>query len=306
MQTHINGQDWRPKHTTVKPLARRQVGMTDVAQAFVPGHVTGFFTTNPDSDPTKAGSRGGGITLSEGVTVTARPAPEPRVVLNGDPVEMEAVERVLAALETTAEICGVTDLPLGSGFGVSGGMALGAALAVNEAFDRRLSMNELVTIAHGGEVQAGTGLGDVVAQARGGVVIRLEPGGPQTNKLDEIPARRRIEYHVIGELDTAAVLDGETERLTEAGKQALGTVVGEPTVSTFMQASRRFSRESDLLTSEVRAVIEDVTAAGGEAAMAMLGQTVFAVGSGLSDAGYDPAVCQIQPGGATLEVAPDS
>lgn len=280
--------------------------MTNVAQGFVPGHVTGFFTSHSDPDPTKAGSRGGGIALTEGVTVTARPAAEPRVVLNGDPIEMGAVERVLQALEAPAEIRGVTDLPLGSGFGVSGGMALGAALSVNEAFDRRLSVNELVTIAHGSEVQAGTGLGDVIAQARGGVPLRLEPGGPQNNVLDEIPARRRIEYHVIGELDTAAVLSDDTDALTEAGKQALSRVVGEPTMETFMRASRRFSRESNLLTDGVREVIEDVIDADGTAAMAMLGQTVFALDRGLSEAGYDPGVVAIHPGGATLEATPDS
>jgi hypothetical protein len=104
-------------------LARGVASMTDVAQAFVPGHVTGFFTTNPDPDPTKAGSRGGGIALSDGVTVTVRPADEVSVVLNGTDIEMEAVERVLDALEVRAAVRGVTDLPLGSGFGVSGAMA---------------------------------------------------------------------------------------------------------------------------------------------------------------------------------------
>lgn len=278
--------------------------MTDVAQAVVPGHVTGFFTSNPDPDPTKAGSRGGGVALTDGVTVTVRPADEPTVVLNGEEIEMEAVERVLYTLEASAEVRGVTDLPLGSGFGVSGAMALGAALATNTAFDRQLSENELVTIAHGAEVQAGSGLGDVVAQARGGVPLRLEPGGPQDNKIDAIPARGRVEYHVIGELATEEVLGGETAELTEAGKQALSTVVGEPTLPTFVQASRRFARESGLLTDDVRAVITDVTDAGGSAAMAMLGETVFTVGTGLSDAGYDPEICQIHPGGAVVERSP--
>jgi pantoate kinase len=275
--------------------------MTTVAQAFVPGHITGFFTSNPDPDPTKAGSRGGGIALTEGVTVTARPAEEPQAVLNGDPIEMEAVDAVLGALDASAEVRGVTDLPLGSGFGISGAMALGAALSVNEVFDRQLSANELVTIAHGAEVQAGTGLGDVVGQARGGVPLRLDPGGPQDNTIDEIPARRRVEYHVIGELETADVLGGNTEALTEAGKQALSTVVREPTMATFMRASRTFSRESNLLTADVRRVIDDVTEAGGTAAMAMLGQTVFALDHGLSEAGYDPGVAAIDPCGAKLE-----
>jgi pantoate kinase len=282
-------------------VAVRDPSMTDVAQAFVPGHVTGFFTSNPDPDPTKAGSRGGGIALSEGVTVTVRPSNEPEVTLNGTSVEMGAVQRVLDALQVRASVRGVTDLPLGSGFGVSGAMALGTALATNAAFDRRLSRSELITIAHGAEVQAGTGLGDVVAQAKGGMPIRLEPGGPQDNKLDRIPARGRVEYLVLGELATGDVLAGETDRLTEAGKQALSTVVGEPTTDTFMQASRQFARESELLTEDVRAVITDVAEADGTAMMAMLGETVVALETGLSDAGYDPEVCEIEPCGARIE-----
>lgn len=275
--------------------------MTDLARAFVPGHVTGFFTVEEHDDPTKAGSRGAGIVLSEGATVTVRPADEQRLRLNGDPVSMGPVERVLGTLEATAEVQIVTDLPIGAGFGVSGAASLGTALAANAVFDRRLSENELSTIAHGAEVQAGTGLGDVVAQARGGVPIRLEPGGPQDNLIDAIPARGRIEYCVFGEIDTAAVVGEETEAIDAAGERALSAVVAEPTVDRFMQASRQFARESGLVTDRVRETVEAVAEAGGTATMAMLGETVVAVGTGLSDAGYDPTVCEISPSGARLE-----
>jgi pantoate kinase len=275
--------------------------MADVAQAFVPGHVTGFFTIHRDDDPTKAGSRGAGLALSTGVSVTVRPADEPAIVLNGDRVEMAAPMRVLRTLDAGAEVRATTDLPLGAGFGVSGAVTLGTALATNALFERALSENELFTIAHGAEVQAGTGLGDVVAQARGGVPIRLEPGGPQDNHMDGIPARSRIEYKTFGELPTAEVLDGETELITQAGTQALSTVVGEPTLPSLLQASREFSRESKLLTDRVWDVITDVSEAGGTAAMAMLGETVFALGTGLTDAGYDPEVCSIHTEGVTLE-----
>ncbi len=275
--------------------------MTDVAQAFVPGHVTGFFTTESDPDPTKAGSRGAGIALADGVEVSVRPADNTAITLDGTSIEMEAVEGVLEALEAQARVEAQTPLPLSAGFGVSGAMTLGTALAANEVFDRRLSERELTTIAHGAEVQAGTGLGDVVAQGRGGIPIRLEPGGPQDNELDGIPARARVEYHTLGELATDEVLAGDTEALSEAGRRALAAVVREPTLSTFMQASRQFAREAGLLTSQVREVIEDVTDAGGDATMAMLGETVVALGTGLSDAGYDPAVCAVHPGGARLE-----
>ena len=278
--------------------------MADVAQAFVPGHVTGFFTTHADTDPTRAGSQGGGIALSTGVTVTVHPAEAVEVTLDGTAIEVAAVERVLETLQTPVAVRVTTDLPLASGFGVSGAMALGTALACNAAFDRRLSRNELVTIAHGAEVQAGTGLGDVVAQARGGVTMRLEPGGPHHNLLDAVPARGRVEYITLGDLSTADVLDEDTDALDEAGEQALSTVVEGPTMESFMRASRRFSRESGLLTEAVREVITDVNEAGGQAAMAMLGETVFALDTGLSDAGYDPEVARVYHAGATLQAPP--
>jgi pantoate kinase len=274
--------------------------MTEVAQAFVPGHVTGFFTVDRADDPTKAGSRGAGLTLTDGVTVTVRPAEETGVALNGDPVEMGAVERVLDALRVTGQVRGVTDLPLGAGFGVSGAMALGAALAANHVFDRRLSAYELATIAHGAEVQAGTGLGDVVAQRHGGAPIRLEAGSPQHNKMDAIPDISRVEYVTFGELATADVIGGDTEALTGAGEQALSTLVEEPTLARFMRASRTFAREAGLLTDTVHEAITAVTEAGGTATMGMLGETVVALDTGLSDAGYDPEVCQVDTAGATL------
>ena len=275
--------------------------MREEATAFVPGHITGFFSAHPDDDPTKAGSRGAGVTLTDGVEVTVQPADEPVVVLDGAELDIEPVLAVLKALDAPARVEATADLPLGAGFGVSGAVALGTALAANRAFDRRLSENELVTIAHGAEVQAGTGLGDVVAQARGGVPIRLEPGAPAYNALDAIPARTRIEYVSFGQLSTAEVLSGDTETLSRAGERALSTVVGEPTLESFWYASRRFAREAELLTPRVREAIADVADADGEAAMAMLGDTVFALGTGLSDAGYEPSICETHPAGAVLK-----
>ncbi len=274
--------------------------MTDEATAFVPGHITGFFSAHRDDDPTKAGSRGCGVTLTDGVTVTVESAEETELLLDGEPIDVEPVRTVLETLEAAARVEAESDLPLGAGFGVSGAMALGTALAANRVFDRRLSTNELVTVAHGAEVQAGTGLGDVVAQAHGGVPIRLEPGGPHENVLDSIPTGTRVEYVSFGQLSTAAVLSGDTAALTAAGERALSTVVAEPTLESFMYASRRFAREAGLLTDRVKRAIDDVAGVDGEASMAMLGETVFAFGTGLTDAGYEPAVCETHSAGGTL------
>ena len=237
------------------------------AVAFVPGHVTGFFSAHQDDDPTKAGSRGAGVALADGVTVRLEPGDG--VELNGEACDLEAVDRVLEALRSTARVVVETDLPLSAGFGVSGAAALGTALTANAVFDHGLSENELVTVAHGA--------------------------------MDGIPATRDVEYLTLGELSTADVLAGDTAELNEAGRRALSALVAEPTLETFMHVSRRFAREADLLTPEVQAVIEDVSGAGEEASMAMLGETVFALDAGLSDAGYDAERCSVSLAGAHLQ-----
>ena len=281
--------------------------MTDEAAAFVPGHLTGFFSAHPDPDPAAAGSRGAGVTLSHGVDVRVErgghAGAEPLITLNGDSVPIDPVAGVRDALEAPdAAVVAETPLPLGAGFGVSGAIALGAAYGINAAYDRRRSENDLLSVAHRAEVEAGTGLGDVVAQARGGLPIRLDPGDPAHGRLDGIPAAPRVEYVTFGPVSTEAVLSGDTTRLTAAGERALADLREEPTAARLVEASWRFAREAGLLTDRVADAVAAVRDAGGDAAMAMLGDTAFAFGTDLSAAGYDPEACRVDPTGATLRV----
>ncbi len=271
--------------------------MSETASAFVPGHITGFFSTHTHEDPLRAGSRGAGLTLADGVETSVEPASELSVSLNGRKADVEPVSRVLDALGVTARVRCETPLPVGAGFGVSGAAALGAALAANEALGLARSENELVGTAHAAEVESGTGLGDVVAQARGGVPIRLEPGAPEYGTLDGVPAAGRIEYLTLGELSTAEVLAGDTSELSAAGERAFEELCANPTLRTLLARSRTFADEAGLLTDDLRDVLD---AADSPASMAMLGETAFALGSGLSEAGYDASITRIHPGGATL------
>lgn len=271
-----------------------------VADAFVPGHITGLFTVHRDEDPRKAGSRGAGLTLTDGVRVTVSPAEETTVRVDGEEAVVDSVDRVLAEFGVDAAVQIRTELPLGMGFGLSGGMALGTALAANDAFERAHTENDLVAIAHEAEVEAGTGLGDVVAQARGGMPIRKKPGAPPHGELDGIPARGRVEFLTVDELSTPDVLREKPDVITAAGTDALQFLEDRPTREQFMDASQQFAREVGLLTPELEAVIDSVAATGGTASMAMLGETAFAFGTDLSDAGYDPTVSAIHPAGATL------
>ena len=47
------------------------------------------------------------------------------------------------------------------------------------------------------------------------------------------------------------------------------------------------------MTPEIAETINTVVDCGGKASMAMLGETVISLGTGLSDAGYTPNVCEI-------------
>ena len=266
--------------------------------AFVPGHITGFFSAHRAADSRRAGSRGAGVALTDGVRVTVTRGTDVR--LNGDSVDIAAVDGVLDALGGDAAVDAETPLPLGTGFGVSGALALGTALAANAFFDGGRTENELITFAHRAEVDAGTGLGDVVAQARGGLPIRLEPGAPAFGELDGIVAAPRIEYCTFGERSTESILGGNTDRLSAAGERALDRLLAGPTVDRFMTVSREFADEAGLLTSDVAEAIAAVDDHGGTAAMAMLGRTVFATGTGLSAAGFDPRVCSVDFAGGRL------
>ncbi len=271
------------------------------AVAAVPGHVTGFFAAHPDPDPRVAGSTGAGVTLTDGVRVRVTPG-ERGCTLDGRPTEITAVDRVLDALDATAGVRIESDLPVGAGFGVSGAAALGTALAANAALGAGRSENELVATAHAAEVRAGTGLGDVVAQARGRLPVRLAPGAPGHGRLDGVPVgpEARVEYLVFGGLSTERVLADGTERLCRAGATALSTLRADPTPARLLALSRRFAAETGLMTDRVARVVEAVETDGGRASMAMLGDAVFAFGTALSDAGYEPGVCRIDRSGARL------
>lgn len=276
--------------------------MKDRAQhAFVPGHVTVFFQPVWGETPEETGSIGCGITLSDGVTVSVMEENESVIVLNGREIEMEPVQAVLEVLSSTVRVEIETDLPIGSGFGVSGASALGTALAVNALSGQEKTENELVTIAHCAEVEAETGLGDVVAQARGGIPIRLAAGAPEFGNIDGIPEIRRIEYLSYGEVATTDVIR-DPDRFRTKGTEALSRLTVTPTVENLFKIGREFAEETGLLPESIGPIVDDVVSVGGEATMAMLGETVIALDTGLSDAGYDPEVCHIRPPGASMQI----
>lgn len=275
------------------------------ATAFAPAHITGFFATLSDPDPVKAGSVGCGLCLEAGVTarvttVTTGTIGTPGtpgtpditgsgalIRLNGEQIDLPTVEYVIESLQGIRHSRLVVDLaadvPLGYGFGVSGAAALATALAVNADHGQGLTMEQAAVVAHSAEVVNRTGMGDVAGQYTGGLVIRTAAGAPGVGAVKKVPVdAMEVSWVCLGEISTSSVLDDKKtmERINILGQRALKALLKRPGLEHFMSLSRDFAFETGLVSPGAANAIEAVEAAGGMASMAMLGDTVFALGDG--------------------------
>jgi pantoate kinase len=175
-----------------------------------------------------------------------------------------------------------TQAPIGSGYGLSGAGALGATFALSKAFDLGLPRSKMVEIAHIAEVGCRTGLGDVGAQAIGGLVIGLEPGAPPHGEWRRIPLRQdmKIICATLAPLSTKEILENAElcARSKKFGRLAMKSLLKRPTPEGFMRASHEFSEALGLLDDELRALVKAAESAGAiGASMVMLGKAVFAL-----------------------------
>ncbi len=266
-------------------------GSIRYARAFVPSHITGFFAAHRREEPRLAGSVGCGLCLSLGAATTIESAPQihdTEIYLNGvlseAPVSRHVVERLAKGpVRVKTEL----QMPFGAGFGASGAGALGCAYALNSFFDLGLTADQAAAIAHEAEVTNRTGLGDVIAQNAGGLVVRLEPGAPGTGRIDRIPVPPLpISYVVRGPISTKQVLSDERvmASVNAAGEAALKELLKRPTFTNFLQLSRRFTVTCGLASDWALQAIEAVESAGGMASMIMLGDAVFAFGGAGAEA----------------------
>jgi len=251
-------------------------------RAWVPSHITGFFAAKRSGDPKTSGSIGCGLTLVLGATTVVEDALQTEIILNECPSDAPVSRYVVDSLaKSPVRVRTKLDMPLGSGFGASGAGALGCALALNAHFDLGLTADQAASVAHVAEVSSGTGLGDVIGQNTGGLVIRLEPGAPGIGRVDRIPVPPiKVDYVVLGPISTKEVLSDRAtmKAVNEAGEAALKELLRRPTLREFMRLSRSFTVQSGLASDWALDAIEAVEAVGGMASMVMLGDAVFAFG----------------------------
>lgn len=263
-----------------------------IGRAFCPCHITGFFEIRDRAENVlERGSRGAGLCVSRGVQTAACANPGNRlsieIFLNGKKAKAAVTEyvarKLVGKIPANVVVRSELELPLSQGFGISGAGALSAALALNSALQLNKTYSELVGIAHEAEILNRTGLGDVMAQATGGVTIRRREGTLPFGFVDNIPTEPfEILLCIVGdELRTKSVLisPGKTKKINRYGHGCVSKLLEEPTVENLFRLSYDFARKTGLMDKKVAGVVDAVWAAGGMASMSMLGNSVFATGN---------------------------
>lgn len=266
------------------------------ATAFVPAHISGFFQPCEAKMPERTGSRNCGPCLELGVLTQADAEPANRtsvkVFIDGKrapeaETTVTAVKHLLSMARGSfkVKVHHSCQVPVGAGYGASGAGALGATLALSKALGLYLARDKLTAIAHVAEVKCRTGLGDVGAQAFGGLVIGVQPGAPPHGRWKRIlvPRDLKILCATLGPLSTRDLLRDEDfkRRAVKLGECAMNTLTEKPTPAQFVNVSREFAEGLGLLDRELQELIRVALEAGAiGASQAMIGRSVFALARG--------------------------
>jgi pantoate kinase len=265
----------------------------NMASAFVPGHVTGFFSIHDDaSDPLHCGSLGAGFSVESGIltTVSILESTDSRVCVkyNGKKisgiVSKEVVNSMLAdeGGKYGVNVTHQSPLPVGAGFGASGAGALGTAIALQKILSGSEEPTWAARYAHIAEVRHHTGLGDIIAQTVGGFEIRTKPGAPGIGQTTSITYPEDIHVLLAGSpgLQTEKILTDSRhrKRINAIGQRLVEKIMSDPTVNTFVSCSEQFSNAIGLATPRVKAALSELKAEGFEwIGMVMLGDSVFCI-----------------------------
>ncbi len=260
------------------------------AEYYVPSHITGFFVPFFSDDFLKTGSTGAGVSLSLGLKTKVEVRDGNGAVgvyLNGSKksrksttVSFRCIDLIEKRYPKSLENKDIlieheSDVPIDSGFGASASAALGICFSIKDFLG--ISSNECVRIAHETEVKNLSGLGDVVAEVKGGIEIRKTPGVEGIH--ENIPTNGLKVLGVsLGAKRTESVLkNSEKIKIIEkCGTKMLKKLISEPSVERLMECSRTFTYKTELMSREVLDLVEMISEINTyNAAGIMIGEGAF-------------------------------
>ncbi len=260
-------------------------------KVYVPCHITSiFYPVEKRLELREVGSRGVGFVLDKGVLTYVKCKPSSisriRVYSNGkrikDCVSQRVVEDILRKfkLQRDVEVYHEFSLPVGYGYGISGACSLGTSLSLLKELSIPFTYNLACEFAHVAEVKERTGLGDVVAESVGGIVIRRKEGSLRTGIVDKLFENGYILSAYLDEpIYTKDIIDDEDFRknIEWSGKVYLERFLSSPTLSNLMIFSKRFAKSSGLMSEELEELCKEVEKGAIGSSMCMIGNSVFSV-----------------------------
>jgi len=252
-----------------------------LSTAFAPANVSLLFTIEEDENPVKMGSCGFGFTVDDGITAAVEKHGKNEVCVNNKFINFPTVLTVLAILGVKPlKVRLLSDLPLGSGFGLSGAAALATAYAVNQLLNLGKTNLELAKIAHEADVVNKTGLGDVASQYFGGFCIKTETSAKFIISRKLPFAGTTVYYRIFRPLDTKSIIGDNSRKqlINRIGRKIVTEVAAmtKPTLAQVFYKGFQFAKEANLLSDqEVIRLIEKIKSSGGAATMIMLGHGVL-------------------------------
>jgi pantoate kinase len=146
-----------------------------------------------------------------------------------------------------------------------------------------INYGDCVSAAHHVDVEVRGGLGDVVAQARGGIEVRLSAGIPPQGKIRNVlmgsnDNRKFVAVCVGKPIKTGDILTEPILKrgINRFGKMALKNFMSSPSMDRLIAESRNFSLKSGLSSSEIDSAIMSLEGRE-KASMMMIGNSAFTV-----------------------------
>jgi pantoate kinase len=254
--------------------------------SFVPGHISLTFSIWPNKNPLAMGSIGMGVVLPQGVhcaVVKEESDTDENIIIRkgkriDDPVTLRAIE-LLGFNNKGLTIYLRHDLPLGSGFGISGASALAACLELEKDLDL------CVKAAHQAEIEFKTGLGDVIAIATSlknhmspSIVVRHEPGYSGQTSIYPINEKFIVCISGLGRETSEIISDNEWVEIINSA--ALGIQFNEVSIRSAIKIGRLFTEKSGLINKNISEIF-DSTPIGSVCTVAHLGTSIIAISDDL-------------------------
>ncbi|MBM3292439.1 hypothetical protein FJY84_07140 [Candidatus Bathyarchaeota archaeon] len=263
------------------------------ATAYAPGHITGFFQIcDSPEDPLLKGSRGSGVSISQGVYTKASAEPSQKtefeIFMNGLKtksafVSENVLNKYLPLTQNPQKIIieHTVETPFGSGFGSSGGGALSLSLVLNKVLETKLPFIKAAQIAHVAEIECKTGLGTVFAALFAGFGVLNKPGGPgfgeaikykQSNDL-------KLVYIHFGPIETKLALSDPIirKKINDIGGNFVDQIYLDQKPDLFMELARKFTDHVGMATDNLKKVFIAADKAKIPVAMAMFGEVAFSL-----------------------------